>query len=99
MTKRRYRVTVHAGFDEDGVWIIYARVWYGYDLAPPRHSPIRTRARAALDKAVQREKLRGFNLYGARRAHLHLDAFEDRLDFSLEELVPSFHDDKPSSLE
>ena len=89
MTKHRWKVIVHSGFNEQGIWIIDAEVLYAGGMAPPRDSPIRKRARRALDKAVQKEKLRGLHFFGAQRVRVNLHAFEDQLDFPLHELLPS----------
>ncbi len=68
-----FTVSAHAGFAEDGVWTIDARLEFRDGKTPPRGSRLLGDGRIELLKAIQREGLRGRAL-GATRARIHLDA-------------------------
>ena len=83
-----WKIAVHAGFNEDGVWTIDARLRYAGGVIPPRRSVVRGNGRGALFEAVHREKLRGLDFYGAKRVSVHFDTGEEVVDFSPNEPFP-----------
>ena len=65
-----FTVSVEAGFSEDGIWVIDARLDWR-DGLPPEGSELIGHGRLALLKAIAREGARGRTL-GATRARVHM---------------------------
>jgi len=66
-----FTVSVHAGFDEGGVWVIDARLTFR-DGAPPPGDQLIGKGRLALLTEIMREGQRGRSL-GATKARLQMD--------------------------
>ena len=66
-----FTVSVHAGFNEDGLWVIDARLEFR-DGAPPPSDRLIGEGRLALLAEIMREGQRGRSL-GATKARLRMD--------------------------
>ena len=69
-----FTVTCHAGFDEDGVWLIDARLSWR-DGPPPLGSSLLGRGRLAMMRAIAKAGLQGRSL-GARKVQVHMEGHE-----------------------
>jgi hypothetical protein len=80
-----FTLTVHGGFNDDGVWFIDARL--SFPGSRKVGSPLFSRGRRALLEAIFREERRGREL-GALWVRVHLEAGKIVKDFQVENLTP-----------
>jgi hypothetical protein len=81
-----FTLTVEAGFDEGGVWVIDARLVFR-DGTPPTGSGLLGDGRVALLKAIHEEGLRGRAL-GATRVLVRMDAGDGPVDITPDGVLP-----------
>ena len=82
-----FTVSVQAGFAEDGVWTIDARLRFHDGKTPPLGSRLLGEGRIALLKAIHREGLRGRTL-GATRVRVRMDAGDGPVELSPDSVIP-----------
>ncbi len=70
-----FTISVEAGFDEDGIWVIDARLSCPDGMVPPFGSSLLGLGRLALLEAIAREGWRGRSL-GAKRVRVHLEGHD-----------------------
>ena len=83
-TDAPFTISVEAGFDESGIWVIDARLTWRDGVVPPLGSRLLGLGRLALLEAIAREGWRGRSL-GATRVRVHMEG-HDRVSLSLGEL-------------
>jgi hypothetical protein len=83
----RFTVVVQAGFSEDGVWILDARLKFRGGKTPPVGSRLLGEGRTALLIGIAREGLRGRTL-GATRIKVTMDAGDGPVDLPPELALP-----------
>jgi len=74
MAEEPFTVTVEAGFGDDGVWVIDARIEWR-DGLPSEGSDLIGHGRVALLAAIAREGARGRSL-GATRVRVHMSGHQ-----------------------
>jgi len=74
MADEPFTVTIEAGFGEDGVWVIEARIEWR-DGLPSEGSDLIGHGRVALLAAIAREGTRGRSL-GATRVRVHMSGHQ-----------------------
>ncbi len=77
-----FTVSVHAGFDENGIWVIDARLRFSEGFTSKSGSNVFGEGRLALLEGIACEGLRGRAL-GARSVRVHLETPGRVSDFSL----------------
>ena len=83
----QFTVSVEAGFSEDGIWTIDARLQFRDGKTPPIGSNLVGEGRIALLQGIHREGLRGRSL-GATRVKVLMDAGDGPVDIPPELVVP-----------
>jgi hypothetical protein len=82
-----FAVAVEAGFAEDGIWVIDARLRFR-DGAPPKvGSTLLGEGRCALLEAITREGARGRAL-GATKVQVRMDTDDGIRDVGMVEIIP-----------
>jgi len=81
-----FTVSVEAGFTEDGIWYIDARLKFREGV-PPSGNDLLGEGRLALLAGIAREGTRGRAL-GAKIVRVHLDTGDRARDVGLMEIIP-----------
>ncbi len=83
----RFAVVVEAGFSEEGIWVIDARVKYQGGKSPAVGSRLLGEGRLALLAGITKEGQRGRSL-GATRIKVLMDAGDGPVDLPPELAIP-----------
>ena len=87
-----FMVSVEAGFAENGIWTIDARLRFRDGITPPVGSRVLGEGRLALLEVIHREGLRGRAL-GANRVRIRLDSGDGPVDLSPDDSIPDMGSD------